>query len=95
MTKLSELIYAENGFLVKLRCDNEFNTDDYEKIKALLKFNIIEWKKNGNVPVDDVVAIMSLVDQLAGGNRFFYEETAIKVEDACIEIQDIITDLIH
>lgn len=94
LNKVSELIYDENGFSVKLRCYNEFDTEDYEKIKELLKLNVIEWKKKGSVPVDEVVAIMGLIDQLAGGSRFFDEETAIKVEDACLEIEDIITDLI-
>ena len=94
LPKVSELINEENGFLVKLRCNNEFNIDDYEKIKALLKLKISEWKENGSVPAGEVVAIMGLVDQLAGGSRFFDDETTIKVEDACIEIEDIINNLI-
>ena len=36
---------------------------------------------------------MSLVEQLVGGSRFFDEETAIKVEDASIEIMEIINEL--
>ena len=94
LPKVCELINEENGFLVKLRCNNEFNIDDYEKIKELLKLSINKWKENGNVPIDEVVAIMSLVDQLARGSRFFDDETALKVEDACIEIEDIINNLI-
>lgn len=35
----------------------------------------------------------SLIDQLAGGSRFFSEETAIRVEDACMEIEEIINCL--
>lgn len=93
--KVSELIYEENGLIVKLRSENKFDTDDYNKIKELLKLKIVEWKKLGYVPNDEVVAIMSLIDQLVGGSRFFDEETAIKVEDASLEIQDIITDLIR
>lgn len=93
--KVSELIYQENGFVVKLRCENEFDTDDYNKIKELLKIKVNEWKETGYVPSEEVVAIMSLVDQLGGGSRFFDEKTVIKVEDASLEIQDIITDLIR
>ena len=93
--KVSELIYQANGFVEKLRCENKFDEEDYNKIKERLKINVIEWKKMGCVPNDEVVAIMSLVDQLVGGSRFFDEKTAIKVEDASLEIQDIIEDLIR
>ena len=36
-----------------------------------------------------MTAIISLIDQLAGGSRFFDEVTSIKVEDACMELQEI------
>lgn len=95
LPKVSELINEENGFIVKLRCNDEFCEYDYSKLKNVLKSNVTEWKAKGNVPVDDVVAIVGLIDQLAGGSRFFDEETAMKVEDACIEIEEILNDLIH
>lgn len=79
---------------VQLRCENYFDSEKYEKIKSVLIENVKIWKNTGNVPCDDVVALIGLIDQLAGGNRFFDEETAIKVEDACLEIEDIITSLI-
>lgn len=83
-----------DNFLLKLRMDNTFSTDDYEKVKSVLINNVAVWKSKGSVPVRDVVDIVFLVDQLAGGSRFFDEETTIKVEDACIEIEDIINGLI-
>ncbi|MDE6784126.1 MAG: hypothetical protein K2J26_01930, partial [Ruminococcus sp.] len=94
MLKISDLLNDEDGFDVKLRCENYFDSNKYGKIKSVLIDNVKVWKKNGNVPNDDVVALVELIDQLAGGSRFFDEETAIKVEDACLEIKDIITDLI-
>lgn len=94
LSDLSDLINDENGFLIKLRCENTFNTAEYHKIKNALISNSAEWKKSRKIPVEDVVAIMSIIDQLAGSSRFFDEDTAIKVEDACIEIEDIINDLI-
>ncbi len=94
MSDLSNLINDENGFLVKLRCESKFDMDDYNKIKNSLISNSIEWKKSGCVPVEDVVVIMSVIEQLVGGSHFFDEETALKVEDACIEIVEIINDLI-
>lgn len=81
-------------FLVQLRMDSTFNTDNYAKIKSLLLDKVYEWKTTGSVPVEYVVEIVFLIDQLAGGSRFFDEETAIKVEDACLEIEDIINNLI-
>ena len=81
-------------FLVKLRMDSTFSTDDYEKIKSFLSDKVYEWKKAGSVPVEYVVDIVFLIDQLAGGSRFFDDETALKVEDACLEIEDIINNLI-
>lgn len=87
---ISELIYE---FIVKLRCENEFDTNDYNSIKEKLQAKIVEWKNFGCVPNDDVVAIVSLVEQLVGGNRFFDNETSMEVEDASIEIIDIINKL--
>lgn len=87
---ISELIY---GLIVKMRCENEFDEDVYNAIKEKLKAKIVEWKKSGCVPNNEVVAIMSLIEQLVGGNRFFDEETAIRVEDASIEIMEIINEL--
>ena len=46
------------------------------------------------MPIEYVVDIVSLIDQLAGGSRFFDDETTLEVEDACLEIEDIINNLI-
>ena len=81
-------------FLIKLRTENFFDTADYEELKSALINHVAEWKAIGSVPVRDVVEIVFLIDQLAGGSRFFDEETTIKVEDACIEIEEIINGLI-
>ncbi len=82
------------NFLIKLRMDNKFSTDDYQKVKSFLLSKVYEWKKSGSVPIEYVVEIVFLIDQLAGGSRFFDDETALKVEDACLEIEDIINNLI-
>lgn len=95
MVKLSNLLNKEDGFQVKLRCDNYFDSEEYNLIRHALAENSKLWKYNNSVPLDDVVALMSLVDQLAGGNRFYNEETAVKAENACIEIQEMIIDLLY
>ena len=85
-----ELIF---DFIVKMRCENEFDSNSYHSIKDGLQTKIAEWKNQGSVPNNDVVAVVSLIEQLVGGNRFFDEETAIKAEDASIEIIDLINQL--
>ena len=49
-----------------------------------------KWKEQDFVPKKAFLALLDLVDQLAGGSRFLDYEEAIKVEDASIEIQGII-----
>lgn len=89
--KLSKLT---DNFLIKLRTENTFSTADYEKLKSVLINKVAEWKSAGSVPVKDVLDIVFLIDHLARGSRFFDEETTIKVEDACLEIEGIIENLI-
>ena len=89
-----ELSKLTDNFLIKLRTENTFSTADYEKLKSVLIDKVAEWKSAGSVPVKDVLDIVFLIDQLAGGSRFFDEETTIKVEDACLEIEGIIENLI-
>lgn len=93
--KLGELIFDENGLLVKLRCENYFDEADYAEIKKTIICEKTIWKEKGAVPVDDVISLIALIDQLAGGSRFFDHETSIKVEDACLEIEDIINSLLE
>lgn len=80
-------------FLMKMRCENEFDSNIYNNIKKELQIRIDDWNKKGFVPNEDVVIIMNLVEQLAGGSRFFDEKTAIQVEDASIEIMEMIEKL--
>ncbi|MDE6671958.1 MAG: hypothetical protein K2K16_07150 [Ruminococcus sp.] len=89
-----ELSKLTDNFLIKLRTENTFSTADYEKLKSVLIDKVAEWKSAGSVPVKDVLDIVFLIDHLAGGSRFFDEETTIKVEDACLEIENIIENLI-
>ncbi|MBE6848818.1 MAG: hypothetical protein E7502_02805 [Ruminococcus sp.] len=95
LTSISEFLNRDDSFLVKLRCENRFDTVAYAEIRNALTQNATIWKTKGSVPVEEVAALVSLIDQLAGGSRFFDEETAIQVEDACIEIEEIISDLIE
>lgn len=48
---------------------------------------------NGFIPVTDAVSIFNLIDDLSGGSRFWSEEVELRVEDAVLEIQDIMNTL--
>jgi len=43
--KTRELLWAEDGFFVKLRCDNYFDPEEYAEIKQTLLENLEVWKK--------------------------------------------------
>ena len=91
-----EEFYAEadeDGFLVELRCNNTFQVQLFGKIKAYLLENQPAWKAAGAIPIPDAVAMFNLIDQLAGGNRYWSEETGRQAEDALFELQEIIDSL--
>ncbi len=93
MGALSDEISKEDGLLVKLRCDDIFDNDDYQNIKKALLNVIPVWKETGKIDVDDFVAMLDLIQEFAGGSRFWNEEVSITVEDAELEIMDIIHEL--
>ena len=86
MGNLSKQINDKNGFLVKLRNENCFDEDIYNAIKDTIISDSSIWRMTGSVPLEDVVALAYLIDQLAGGSRFLDEYTADQVEDANLEI---------
>ena len=49
MSKLSDLINAEDSFLVKLRCENIFDESKYLEIKNQIAIEIPVWKTQGFV----------------------------------------------
>lgn len=88
-----DMILGENGLLIELRCNNSFNEQIFEDMKNYLNEHLNQWKTSGFIPVADAVPIFNLIDELAGGSRFCSEEVALRVEDAAIEIQEIIAAL--
>ena len=52
-----------------------------------------EWKLTGFIPVADAVSIFYLIDELSGGSQFWSEEVELRVEDAVLEIQEMIRSL--
>ena len=82
----SDIVYGENGFLMELRCNNLFHEQLFGEIKEYLHKKETAWKAAGAIPIPDAVAIFNLIDQLAGGNRFWSEETERQAEDALFEL---------
>lgn len=90
---LFELVTGETGFIVTLRCENKFDEENYANIKKLLSLLVSNWKEDNKIPKKAVLAIIELLECLVGGSRFLSEAESIKVEDASIEIKDIINGL--
>lgn len=88
-----DMVVGENGLLVELRCNCSFNEQIYSDIISYLNENLPKWKLSGFIPITDAVSIFNLIDELSGGNRFWSEEVQLRVEDATLEIQYIISTL--
>lgn len=91
--ELCELIQGEEGLLVEIRMDLIFNEKKYKRIVELLNSLIGEWRKVDAIPKKAMLAIVDLMTYLVGNNRFLSEEESLKVEDASIEIYDILMTL--
>lgn len=89
----SDMVVGEKGLLVELRCNNLFNESTYTEITEYLSDHLSEWKSTGFIPVADAVSIFNLIDELSGGSRFWSEEVKLRVENAVIEIQEMICSL--
>lgn len=87
------MIVGKNGLLVELRSHNSFNEKIYTDIIKYLSKHLSEWKSTGFIPVADAVSIFNLIDELSGGSQFWSEETELRVEDAVLEIQEMISSL--
>ena len=90
MTKLANYINDKNGFIIKLRMYDEFDENDYLNIKNTLIDIIPEWKKTGVISTDDFSAMIDLIDQLSGGCIYWSEEVSLKVQEANMELINII-----
>lgn len=84
------MVQGMNGLLVSLRCNNTFDEQIYADIKEYLVINSREWKTNKNIPLEDAIALFDLIDQLSGGSTFWSGDVRKRVENAVLEIQDII-----
>ena len=77
--ELCELIQGEEGLLVELRMKLMFNDKKYQRIVELLNLLIGEWRKVDTIPKKAMIAIVDLMIDLVGNNRFLSEEESLKV----------------
>ncbi|MCL2224288.1 MAG: hypothetical protein FWB96_04885 [Defluviitaleaceae bacterium] len=80
-------------FLVKLRCENAFDEKLYAEIYRHLEILFKQWETQDTIPKSAFISCAYLLDDLAGGNRFWSDEVCVKVEDAHIAIQELITNI--
>lgn len=93
INELLELVTGEDGFVVTLRCDNKFDEMKYSEIKNMLYILVSNWKKECQIPKKAMLAIIELIECLIGGDRFLSEADSTRLEDASIEIKDLINEL--
>jgi len=91
MEELKENIVS---LLVELRNDCIWNENLWLKIVKEITSSIEVWNKTGNVPKTILPYFIDLAEDLAGGNRFIDYDTAIKVEDASIQLQELFNELL-
>ena len=80
-------------FLVKLRNENTFDDTLYNEICKILKEMAEVWTKQDSIPKSAFISCIYLTDFLAGGSRFLSEKDSLKVEDACNEVQELLSTL--
>lgn len=91
--KLFDLIAGEDGLVITLRSENRFDESKYVDIKTIIFGLVSDWKQQQMIPKKAMMGIIELLECLVGGSRFLDGDEAIKVEDASIEIKDILNDL--
>lgn len=94
MSKDEKLLIEQiDRFLLGLRMDDTFGEALFKEIYGYFNNHMEEYKSSGNFPARLVASLFFLIDQLAGGSRFWDEETCIKAEDAEIALQELFAEL--
>ena len=93
MVNLDVLYENVMDFSLKLRNENAFddklNAEIFEQLKILFE----QWKTQDSIPKSAFISCNYLNDILAGGSRFWSDETCIKAEDSLIAIQELVTSI--
>lgn len=91
--KLYNLILGDEGFLLKLRCKNIFDEQQYLEIKRILNKLVKEWEVVDVIPKKGFLLVVELIEFLSRNSNFLSKEDFLKVEDASLEIKDIVNNL--
>ena len=92
MIDLNVLYKNVMEFSLKLR-EKSFDEELYAQIYQQFQVLFEQWTTQENIPKSAFVSCLYLVDDLAGGNRFWSDDTCRKAEDALIEMQELITSI--
>lgn len=85
----------DDGLIVQIRLQNFFDEEKFKKIVKILKQIVSEYKNKEFVPRKLLLVVTELLQHTVGGNNYMNESELIKLEDAGLEIIDIISCLYH
>lgn len=91
--ELCNLVLGNEGIIIKLHLEHKFDKILFEKIKHIILNRVNVWKENKIISLKEFLIIVELTECLVGGNRFLSYEEQILIEDASLEIKDIINSL--
>lgn len=83
----------DDGFVVQIRLESLFDEAKFNRIKQLLRQIINELIGSENIPRKLLLIVTELLQHTVGGNNYMKAEDLIKLEDASIELIEIIANL--
>lgn len=78
---------------MKIRCENTFDINLYNSIKNILIKLVEKWKVEKVISIKEMIIITELVEHLTRNSNFLIEKEQILVEDASLEIREILNNL--
>lgn len=85
----------DDGLIVQIRLQSFFDEEKFKKIVEILKRIVSKLKNTEYVPRKLLLVVTELLQHTVGGNNYMNESELIKLEDAGLEIIDIISSLYH
>ena len=83
----------DDGFVVQIRLESLFDEVKFNRIKQLLRQIINDLIGSENIPRKLLLIVTELLQHTVGGNNYMKAEDLIKLEDASIELIEIIANL--
>ena len=99
MTMLDELwnlvMSCDDGFIVQIRLQSFFDEEKFRRIIEILKQIVAEFRDTEFVPKKLILIVTELLQHTVGGNNYMNESDLIRLEDAGLEVIDVISYLYH